>query len=709
MSLSFSHYFSSPTQDPYAQVKWVRRSSRIQDAQGKILHDVQDLEFPDFWSQSAIDIASSKYFRKSGVPTSDGKGRETSLRQLISRVTQTVKLSGLSQGYFRSVRDAEIFESELRALLVHQRAAFNSPVWFNCGLFDQYGIQGMSTEVFAWDFESGKIQPRFFSYERPQISACFIQSVNALPESISGLIEKESKIFKFGSGSGTNFSALTSDQLFETLEILDRRAGAIKSGGVARRAAKMVCLDCDHPDILAFIDWKKKEELKLRALVAQGESGDFESKAFESLSGQNSNNSIRISDAFMKAVENDQDWELKAGAGQTRRYLSAQKIWNAICEAAWECADPGLQFSDTINRWNPCPKSGKINASNPCSEYMFLDETACNLASINLARFYHPQKGFDFQAYSQAIRVVFVAQDILVDYAGYPTPAIAENSHRFRPLGLGFANLGGLFMRMGLPYSSREAEAWTHVLTSCLQAEALRTSAEIAQVKGSFEALADNRSTYNEVMQAHFEEGLKAENSFDFSFAPPLGPMWQKAFDEGRRSGFRNSQLTVIAPTGTIGLFMDCETTGIEPEYSLIRYKNLSGGGSMKFVNAAIKDSLRNLGYTQDQVERQVEYLKATGYLEGAPELRKEHEAVFACSYSGAQEGSGLDWLSQLRIVAAAQKFISGAISKTVNLPASISATEISDLYKESHRLGLKSISIYREGSKSSQPLRIKP
>ncbi len=716
MPLRFESFFSTSGQDPYDKILWERRESKLTDSKGKVYHHYTDLEFPNFWSQSAIDIATSKYFRRAGVPEPYGKdGSETSLKNLILRVTKTIAQAGVEQKYFKQ-EDADIFEKELRTLLVEQRAAFNSPVWFNCGLYHQYGIKGTKTELYSWDERTRKVQLSEYSYEKPQISACFIQSVSADPESIEALAQKETKLFRFGSGSGTNFSNLPGSQeteneqqkLIPVLEMLDRGAALVKSGGIARRAAKMVCLDDDHPDILAFVRWKLEEERKLKALVEAGQEGHFEGEAFQTLTGQNSNNSVRISDEFLEALKHKDRWLLKSP--QTRKPLEeipAQEIWKEICQAAWECADPGVQFSDTINNWNTCARSGGIRASNPCSEYMFLDETACNLASINLAKFYSNENGFDFEAYRKAIRTLIIAQDILVDFAGYPTQAIARNCHRYRTLGLGYANLGGLFMRMGFSYASKQATDWTHVLTATLQSEALLTSSEISRYLAPFEAYPENAKSYAKVISQH----KKLWSEFNTNL-PTLKEVreyittqWEQVEKRNEMSGIRNAQVSVIAPTGTIGLFMGCETTGIEPEYSLIRYKQLSGGGVMKFINSAIEESLKNLKYSPEQIVEITDYLLKNETIEGAPHLKDQHLPVFDACYSGRKGTRRIGWLDQLQVVQAAQKFISGAISKTVNLPREATPEEISELYLKAHKMGIKSVSIYREGSKSSQPL----
>lgn len=681
--LKLEAFFCSPDLDPFDEVDWK-------------LHSVESgktVEFPSFWSSMAIEITTSKYFRRAGF-------METSLKHLLSRVTQTLRSESMRQNYFDE-NSATIFEKELRSLLLHQMAAFNSPVWFNCGLFPSYGIKGMQTELYAWESEKKRTELQTFSYVRPQISACYIQSVD--PQNLEELARNEEKIFRFGSGTGSNFSSLQDAQLFDFLEILDKNAGKIKSGGVARRAAKMVCLDIDHPNILEFIHWKMLEERKLRQLVEQGHSGEFESKAFDSLGGQNSNNSIRISDAFFQALSAGARWKTQ------EKEVSSEQLWNDLCLAAWECGDPGVQFSDTINRSNTCAETDMIHASNPCSEYMFLDETACNLSSLNLAKFYEPCSGFNFDRYRQAARIMFIAQDILVDHAGYPTEEIAIRSHRFRPLGLGYSNFGGLLMRMGVAYESEEAVEWARVLTALLHLTALQTSAEIAARLGAFEEFSTNQSSCMRVMQLHAQAWSDMKLNFVHLDVSQINREWQELLAAIRLHGLRNSQATVIAPAGTISFFMDCETTGIEPEYSLLRYKSLSGGGLLKIVNQALVYRLRHWGYAEPQVQRILKEVELTGHLEGAKNLAPAHRAVFKVTSPPKGAEGRVSWQAQLEVVAAAQHFLSGAISKTVNIPEFSTLDDVSNIYKVAHQKGIKSIALYREGSKSSQPLRNKP
>ncbi|MCB0411062.1 MAG: adenosylcobalamin-dependent ribonucleoside-diphosphate reductase [Bdellovibrionales bacterium] len=683
MAVKVSSFFSHSSRDPYDEVSW-----KWYEAHGGPQDQV---EFPTFWSGIARKITTTKYFRKAGI-------RENSLRQLLSRVTKVVAHEGLRQRVFASSQDAAVFERELRSLLLHQKASFNSPVWFNCGLSSVYGIEGMQTELYAWDSDTQKVRAFEHSYTRPQVSACFIQSVLASERAMQTHAELEEKIFRFGSGSGSNFSALKNSDLFRWLNILDKNAARIKSGGVARRAAKMVCLDIDHPQVLEFIRWKKNEEQKLRGIGNAGGDGSFESQAFESLSGQNSNNSVRVGEDFLQILAKKESWTLREGVT-----MPAERLWEEICEAAWACGDPGLQFADTIEKWNMVKLSGKIEASNPCAEFVFLNETACNLASLNLMGFYQKPGKFDFESFEKAARIFLIAQEILVDYASYPSREIALNSHRFRPLGLGYTNLAGLFMRLGIPYGSEISLRWTAEITARLHLVALETSHELARSRGAFDAFAENFGSVQEVFGLHFEEWKKfAKGS---SQDEKLSKRWTILKKQIGDQGLRNSQVTLLAPTGTISLMMDCETTGIEPEYSLIRSKILSGGGTLQWINAGVGPSLQELGYDSKEINLILEHLKTEGHLEGAPGLKASHLPIFDTSLSGGNGHRSVSWKPQVELVAVAQKFLSGAISKTVNLPSNSTPREISEIYPTAAAKGLKSISVYREGSKTSQPL----
>jgi len=799
----FAPHFIKAGENPYNQVKWVKRSSQIGGTGGEVVFAMEGVEVPESWSQLATDIAVSKYFRKAGVLKTGG---ETSVRQLVHRVARTIRAAGEKfGGYFATAQDAEQFEKELVHILLHQKGAFNSPVWFNCGLFHEYGILG-SGGNYAWDATLGKPVETKNSYENPQCSACFIQSVGDDLMSIFDLVKNEARIFKFGSGTGTNFSKVrgsmeklssggTSSGLMSFLEVLDRGAGATKSGGTTRRAAKMVCLDMDHPEIVDFINWKVREEKKVAALAAAGYSSDFNGEAYKTVGGQNSNNSVRVPDSFMRAVEEDGDWQTTARTdGHVIATYKARELWNEICEAAWSCADPGVQFDTTIQSWHTCPETDRINGSNPCSEYMFLDDSACNLSSLNLVKFLRDDGSFDAESYRHAARVLFTAQEILVDFSSYPTEKIARNSHDYRPLGLGYANLGTLLMIKGIPYDSEAGRAWAGALTALMHGEAYRTSAEIARSKGPFAGYAKNADAMMKVLKRH----QAALDGIDSAYVPKdvldaCYKLWDETVELGGRHGYRNAQATVLAPTGTIGLLMDCDTTGIEPDFALVKFKKLAGGGYFKIVNQSVPKALKALGYTEKQIGDIVEYavgsmsLETTPYInndslrrkganeidlqrinaalpgafdlnsavapwvlgdeglarlgltkedlggrsvleilgftaqqirdaskivcgrmtvEGAPHLRTEHLAVFDCANKCGPEGQRfIAPLAHVKMMAAAQPFLSGAISKTVNMPHEATVDDIRSIYHEAWRLGVKAVAIYRDGSKMSQPL----
>lgn len=704
--LKFSHTFSSPIEHPFDQINWEKRESVIRAADGSIVSELKNIEVPNFWSQLATDILASKYLRKAGLGSST-EG-EQSAKEVITRIAKAIRQSGQAQGgYFASKRDAEIFENELIFLLVNQMAAFNSPVWFNAGLYESYGIQG-SGGSYYWNGKEIKVGEN--AYEHPQCSACFIQSVDDDLMSIYSLIQNEAKLFKHGSGTGTNFSKIrsryeklsgggTSSGLISFLEVLDRSAGATKSGGTTRRAAKMVCLDIDHPEIFDFVSWKAKEERKARALIQAGYESDFNGEAYRTVAGQNSNNSVRITDDFMQAVQDDEEFQTRfRTTGEAHERFPARKLWREIAKAAWECADPGIQFHDTINRWHTCKSSGDIEASNPCSEFMFLNDTACNLASINLSAFKKENGKFDIPKFQSAVRLLITAQDILVDYSSYPTEQIARNSHDYRPLGLGYANLGGYLMTEAIPYDSEEAREFAGSITSLLSATAYKTSAEIASHKGSFSGFSANEESMREVLNLHkdYAEKLNTE------VAEESVKVWREVMNS---KTYRNSQVSVLAPTGTIGLLMDCDTTGIEPEFSLVKYKKLAGGGFFKIVNHAVRSALESLGYNQNEREDILSYVEKNETLESAPHLKESDLAVFDCASRCGKGARLLSPQAHLHMMAAVQPFLSGAISKTVNLSHEASVEDIEELYMESWKMGLKAVAIYRDGSKASQPL----
>lgn len=805
--MKLTRLFTRPGIDPLDEVQGEKRRSVITNPDGSIVFESGELEVPHGWSQLATDIMASKYFRRRGVPTAEGM--ETSVRQVVHRIVHSVRQAGQQMGgYFASDEDAEIFEAELSYVLVHQMGAFNSPVWFNCGLFQQYGIEG-SGGNFAWDFDQKAIVPIENNYARPQCSACFIQSVDDDLMSIFDLVKTEARIFKYGSGTGTNFSRLrgknerlsgggTSSGLMSFLEVFDRGAGATKSGGTTRRAAKMVCLDIDHPEIVDFINWKVHEEDKARILIEKGGMpADFNGEAYQTVGGQNSNNSVRVSDEFMQAAAQGKQWGTYARTtGELADRHDAPDLLDQVCRAAWRCADPGLQFDTTINDWHTCPNTEKIRASNPCSEYMFLDDSACNLASINLTKFLDEDGNFDLEAFRHTVRIFVLAQEILVDFASYPTERIARNSHDYRPLGLGYANMGAMLMVLGIPYDSPEGRAMCGAITALMTGHAYRVSAEIAAGKGTFEGYPRNARPMMRVIHKHREACDHISAEFCPSYLIEAArTAWDEAIEAGKTHGYRNAQTTVLAPTGTIGLLMDCDTTGIEPDFSLVKFKKLAGGGYFKIVNNSVPAALRRLGYTSQEIEDILIYingtmtfrgaphlsvaalkahgfneedlahleshlkgimdirsvfhpvvlradllerlgiaqgkateggegvLRALGYttaqideaslhicgrltVEGAPHLKEGHYPVFDCaSRCGTVGKRFIAPMGHVRMMAAAQPFISGAISKTVNLPNEATAEQIREIYEQSWRLGLKAISIYRDNCKLSQPL----
>jgi len=661
------------------------------------------VEAPSTWSENAVEIAAKRYFRG-----------ETSVRQLVERVVGAISQAGLWQGQLANREEATRFADELRALLLGQYASFNSPVYFNVGVFPSHGLAGHG-EAYAFDFETRKVTKQVCAFIRPQASACFIQDLQDDLLSIFDLLKNEAKLFKFGSGSGTNFSRLRargealeaggeSSGLIRYLEVFDRAAQAIKSGGTTRRAAKMVVLDADHPEAREFIQWKCHEERKARVLIANGYSSGMDGEAFHTVSGQNSNNSLRVTDDFMRKVKEGASWKLiSRRAKQPTAELPARELFRDVARAAWECADPGLQFHDTINKWHMCPESGPIRASNPCSEFMFLDDSACNLASLNLVKFLK-NGALDLVAFRHAVRVLLLAQEILVDYAAYPTAKIAENSHRFRPVGLGYANLGGYLMRIGTPYDSEEAAQVTAEITAALLAMALEASAEMAADWGAFAGWQENRESALHVLKQHQVAWERVRS--DAHPDPVIDASLSHALKLARDTGLRHAQVTLLAPTGTIGLFMDCDTLGIEPDFALIKRKILAGGGEMIQVNQSIAPALTHLGYDSKTIERICAHLTRTGSLVGAPDLLSQHLAIFDCALAPTSHPERrVTPIGHLRIMAAAQPFLSGAISKTVNLPSSTTVEQVEELYFHAWELGLKSIAIYRDGSKSIQPL----
>jgi len=681
--LTFKRYFTKDGTHPFDEIEWERRDAVIPNfKEGGNAFEQRDVEFPSSWSQNATNIVAQKYFRGTlGTPQ-----RETSVRQLVGRVVDTITGWGKQGGYFATERDAQIFAEELTYLLVNQRAAFNSPVWFNLGVPDMAA----------------------------QCSACFILSVDDHMTSILNWYVEEGIIFKGGSGSGINLSTLRSSKERVTgggtasgpvsfMRGADASAGTIKSGGKTRRAAKMVILNADHPDIRDFIWCKAHEERKARALRDAGFDMDLDGRDSYSIQYQNANNSVRVTDGFMHAYENDQDWKLKAvTTGETVETVRARELMREIAQAAWECADPGMQFDTTINEWHTCPASGRINASNPCSEYMHLDNSACNLASLNLMTFVDAEGNFDVASFKHAVEIVFTAQDIIVGPSDYPTEKIAANARAYRQLGLGYANLGALLMARGLPYDSDAGRAWAGAITALMTGHAYRTSARIAEAMGPFDGYPPNADAMLRVIRKH----RAAVDRIDGDLVPEAllsaaRNAWDEAVSLGEAHGFRNAQATVLAPTGTIGLMMDCDTTGIEPELALVKTKKLVGGGTMRFVNQTVPRALERLGYAADEIEDVVAYIAEHNSVVDAPHLRPEHYAVF----DTAMGDRPIHYMGHVRMMAAAQPFISGAISKTVNMPEHVTVQEVEELFLESWRLGLKAVAIYRDNCKVAQPL----
>ncbi len=864
--MKITRHFTKANRNPLENMEFVPRTSRIVKLDGTVVFEAKDVLVPESWSQVAVDILAQKYFRRKGINGS-GEGEKDS-RQVFHRLAGCWRHWGEQHGYFDSQADAQAFYDELTYMLARQMCAPNSPQWFNTGLHFAYGIEGKAQGHYYVDPKTGEVTCSTSAYERPQPHACFIQSVSddlVNPGGIMDLWMREARIFKYGSGTGSNFSHVRgldeplsgggkSSGLMSFLAVGDRAAGAIKSGGTTRRAAKMVSLDLDHPDIEAFVDWKVKEERKVAMLAAGSvlirkhwntlceaveshpqkdcdpktneklrkalahakkdavpppflsqaigrlSQGDFErdirtfdtswdGEGYTTVAGQNSNNSVRVPDAFMRALEADGEWNLTRRVdGKVVKTLKAKDLWNRINHAAWACADPGVQFDTTINDWHTCPESGRINASNPCSEYMFLDDTACNLASLNLCAFLTPDGGFDLEGYRHAIRLWTIVLEISVLMAQFPSPEIAQKSYEFRTLGLGFANLGALLMRLGIPYDSEAATQWCAVLSAILTGDAYRTSAEMAKELGTFPGYEKNREHMLRVIRNHRRAAHNAETaSYEGLSICPKGlrgeelpkrlvetarQSWDEALSMGEQHGYRNAQVSVLAPTGTIGLLMDCDTTGIEPDFALVKFKKLAGGGYFKLVNGALPEALMRLGYSQSQIEEIegyvvgyseitdqtpgisrsallekgfeaseiedwctklptafdpsfvlpvdrlkaafgeaatqlcLEHLAGTMTVEGAPHLKAEHVPIFDCANKCGRKGQRyIAPLGHIRMMAAAQPFISGAISKTINLPCDYTIHQIGEIYEQSWQQMLKAVALYRDGSKMSQPL----
>ncbi|HEY1064648.1 MAG TPA: vitamin B12-dependent ribonucleotide reductase, partial [Pirellulales bacterium] len=663
--------------DVFDTVEWSKRSAEIKDESGKKLFEQTNCEVPASWSQLATNVVVSKYFYgENNTPE-----REKSVRQLINRVTRTIADWGKADGYFATEADGERFYRELTWLCLHQHGAFNSPVWFNVGLHHQYGVKG-GTGNWRWDPESQQAVKCEDAYVYPQGSACFIQRVDDNMESIMELARAEAMLFKHGSGTGTDLSTLRSHREklagggrpsgpLSFMRVYDQIAGVVKSGGKTRRAAKMQSIKVEHPDVLDFIEVKGKEEKKARALIAQGYDSNFNGEAYSSVFFQNANFSVRVSDAFMKAVVDDENWTTKwvtdpSKAGPTYK---ARELYGKMADGAWYCGDPGVQYDTTINRWHTCPNSGRINASNPCSEYMFLDDTACNLSSINLMKFRLADGTFDVERFKKACRIYFIAQEILVDHASYPTEKIAANSHKFRPLGLGYANLGSLVMTAGLPYDSNGARGVCGALTALLHGSGNLASAELAKAVGAFDGYAENSEPMLRVMQMHRKAVAEIDSSVPSYLKTAAQKLWDEVVAAGKQHGFRNAQATVLAPTGTISFLMDCDTTGIEPDIALVKYKQLAGGGMMKIVNRSVPLALQTLGYNEAAIAEITAFIEKHDRIEGCPTVKPEHVAVFDCAFPPRDGKRSIAWKAHVWMMAAAQPFLSGAISKTVNMP----------------------------------------
>lgn len=825
--LNFSRHFTKDNVSPFDMFEYDYRTSVIKNTTGEVVFQMNNVEVPKQWSQIATDILAQKYFRKAGVPQPDGStGRETSVKQVAHRMAHCWRVWGERYNYFASEKDAQVFYDELVYNILNQACVPNSPQWFNTGLHEVYGITGKPQGHYYVDPKDGELKTSTSAYERPQPHACFILSVDDDLVNEGGIMDlwvREARIFKYGSGVGTNFSSIrgegeklsgggTSSGLMSFLKIGDRAAGAIKSGGTTRRAAKMVCLDLDHPEIETFVNWKVEEEKKVAALIDAGYSSDYEGEAYRTVSGQNSNNSVRIPNEFFTALQNGENWELKArGDGHVMKTIKAQKLWDDITFAAWACADPGTQYDTTIQEWHTCPEGGRIRASNPCSEYMFLDNTACNLASVNLRKFFDEvQNKFDVPGFEYTVRLWTCVLEISVLMAQFPSKEVAQLSYEYRTLGLGYANLGSMLMVSGIPYDSDKARGIAGAITAIMTGIAYKTSAEMAAHLGAFAKYEENKKHMLRVMHNHRAAAYDASDAYEGISIQPQGinvkdcpdyllkaatRAWDDAVQLGEKYGYRNAQTTVIAPTGTIGLVMDCDTTGVEPDFALVKFKKLSGGGYFKIINQSVPQALKNLKYSDKEIESIVNYAKgaatlngaphinseslmAKGFLasdlekleaalpsafeigfvfnvytlgeeclqrlgfkaedyqnfewsllealgftdeqieeanlficgtmtiEGAPYLKEEHLPVFDCANKCGKFGERfIHYSGHIKMMAAAQPFLSGAISKTINLPNEGTIDEIADAYMLSWKLGLKACALYRDGSKLSQPL----
>ncbi len=727
--------FSDGKCNPFDEIEWSRRTAEITDEGGNIIFKQENVEVPNGWSQLATKVVVSKYFfGEQGVPE-----RETSVRQLIHRVARTIADWGVQDGYF-SKKNGEIFYEELSWLCLNQHGAFNSPVWFNVGLHHEYGV-GNDSAKGNWHYDEalGQAKRATSQYEYPQGSACFIQSVDDDLESILQLAQSEGMLFKFGSGTGTDLTPIRSKREaisgggapsgpMSFLRVYDQVANVVRSGGKTRRAAKMNTIRDWHGDIEEFIDAKQDEEKKAWALIEQGYDGSYNGDAYGSVMYQNENLSVRVSDEFMQSAHGGGDWWTRAvTTGEKLEKKNASDLLNKISEGTWICGDPGLQYDGPIQKWHTCKGTEPIHSTNPCSEYVFLNNTACNLASLNLMRFKREDGMFDINRFKAAVSIFITAQEILVDNASYPTQAIAENSHIFRTLGLGFANLGSLVMSYGLPYDSNEGRALAGAITSIMTGHAYEQSAEMADVKGAFPGYRDARcngvakplakdniESMRSVMQLHRDAVEDIQPSDNFGYLKDAArDCWEAALEKGDHNGYRNAQVTVLAPTGTIAFLMDCDTTGVEPDIALVKYKLLAGGGTLKIVNRTVPEALSRLGYTADEVKKIVAHVEEFDSIEDVKEdgetrrsgLKPEHLDVFDCAFKPFRGERSIHYMAHLKMMAAAQPFISGAISKTVNFPRECTVEDITDAYDQAWRLGLKCVAIYRDGSKRSQPL----
>ena len=714
--LRVEHYFSTAGIHPFEQLEWESRSAKITSDSGEIIFEQDDIEVPVSWSQLATKVVASKYF----YGDIESGQREHSVKQLIHRVCKMIADRGKKDGYFATRKDAEIFYNELSWLCVNQYGAFNSPVWFNGGLFDTYGIAG-SQHNFHWDPEQQKAVACENSYEYPQASACFIQSVEDSMQDIMRLAASEAMLFKHGSGTGTDLSTLRSSREklsgggkpsgpLSFMRVYDQVAAVIKSGGKTRRAAKMQSLKVNHPDIKEFITCKTEEEKKAWALIEAGYNGDHNNQAYDSVMFQNCNLSVRVTDEFMQAVEKDDKWATRAvTTGKKAEQYPARELMDLIAEGTRICGDPGLQYHSTINRWHTCPNSGPINASNPCSEYMFIDNSACNLASLNLMKFRKEDDSFDIVRFKKAIRIFIIAQEILVDNGSYPDRSITRNSHLFRPLGLGYANLGSLIMSVAISYDSDQARALAGAISAIMTGTAYAVSAEMASVKGAFEEFGRNTDTMLKVINMHRRHACDIPESHCPDYMRNAAKdAWDEAFDLGSKVGFRNAQTTVLAPTGTIGFMMDCDTTGVEPDIALVKYKLLAGGGMFKLINKTVPTALERLGYSIEDIKSICDYIDKNETIEGAEKLNLAHLPVFDCAFKPRNGKRFIHYMAHLKMMAAVQPFISGAISKTINMPKESTSEEIATAYMEGWKLGLKAVAIYRDSSKKLQPVSTK-